>query len=131
MEGVPSCGLQRALSSCEAEYISLSQSLRDTIPIMRLIQELQDREMGGEYTKPVVRCKAFEDNTAALALAMVPKMRPRTKHINLVYHHFRELVRDGTIEVQSVGTEDQIGDMFTKPLAQNPFVKFRRRLMGW
>ena len=34
---------QIALSSCEAEYISLSQSLRDAIPVMRLLQELKDR----------------------------------------------------------------------------------------
>ena len=122
---------QIALSSCEAEYISLSQSIRDTIPIMRLIQELKDRDFGGEYTKPVVRCKAFEDNTGALALAMLPKMRPRSKHINLVYHHFSELVGEGTLTVESVKTEDQIADIFTKPLAQNAFVKFRKQLMGW
>ena len=122
---------QIALNSCEAEYISLSQSLRDTIPVMRLLQELKDRGFGGDYTKPKVYCKAFEDNTGALAIAMVPKMRPRTKHINLVYHHFREEVRNGTIEVVSVDTTNQIADMFTKPLAQNLFVKFRKRLIGW
>ena len=122
---------QIALSSCEAEYISLSQSLRDAIPVMRLLQELKDRNFGGEYTKPKVYCKAFEDNTGALALAMVPKIRPRTKHINLVYHHFREEVRNGTIEVVSVDTKNQIADMFTKPLAQNLFTKFRKELMGW
>ena len=122
---------QIALSSCEAEYISLSQSLRDAIPIMRLLQELKDRGFNSEYTKPKVFCKAFEDNTGALAIAMVPKMRPRTKHINLVYHHFRDEVRKGNIEVVSVDTENQVADMFTKPLPQNSFVKFRKRLMGW
>lgn len=122
---------QIALSSCEAEYISLSQSLREAIPLMRLLQELKDRGFAGNYIKPKVKCKAFEDNTGALALATTHKMRPRTKHINLVYHHFREAVRDGIIEVISVGTKDQIGDMFTKPLPQNDFVKFRKLLMGW
>jgi hypothetical protein len=122
---------QIALSSCEAEYISLSQSLRDAIPIMRMLQELKDRGFNDEYLKPEVRCKAFEDNTGALTLATVPKMRPRTKHINLVYHHFREAVRDGLVTIISVGTKDQVGDMFTKPLPQNDFVKFRKLLMGW
>ena len=65
---------QMVLSSCEAEYIALSQSLRDAIPVMRLLQELKDRELGGDYANPVVHCKVFEDNTGALALAMVPKM---------------------------------------------------------
>ena len=122
---------QIALSSCEAEYIALSQSLRDAIPVMRLLQELKDKGFAAEYTKPKVHCKVFEDNTGALALAMVPKMRPRTKHINLVYHHFRQAVREGMIEVVSVGTKDQIADVFTKPLPQNDFVKFRKKLMKW
>ena len=75
-----------ALSSCEVKYISLSQSLRNTISVMRLLQELKKREFGGQCTKPKVYCKAFDNNTRALALAMVPKMRSCTKHINLVYH---------------------------------------------
>jgi hypothetical protein len=78
----------------------------------------------------VVKCKAFEDNTGALALATVPKMRPRTKHINLVYHHFRGAVRDGMIEVVLVGTKDQLADVFTKPLPLHDFVKFRERILG-
>ena len=98
---------------------------------MQLLQELKDRELGGAHAKPVVHCKVFEDNTGAFALAMVPRMRPRTKHINLVYHHSREYERDGMIKVLSVGTKDQIADMFTKPLPQNDFVKFRKKLMGW
>jgi hypothetical protein len=39
-------------------------------------------------TKPTVKCKMFEDNSAALMLANAPAMRPRTKHINVKYHFF-------------------------------------------
>ena len=95
------------------------------------MKELKDRNVLEQYAKPVVYCDAFEDNTGALALAKVPKLRPRTKHINLVYHHFREMVRNGEIDIHSVSTEDQIGDMFTKGLGQNLFCKFRKRLLHW
>ena len=37
-----------------------------------------------------VYCKCFEDNFAALQLATTPKMRPRTKPVNILYHHLRE-----------------------------------------
>ena len=33
-----------------------------------------------------VYCRAFKDNSGALELAHTPKMQPRTKHINQVYH---------------------------------------------
>jgi hypothetical protein len=47
------------------------------------------------------------------------------------YHHFREEVRKGTISINHTRTEDQIADIFTKPLPEVPFVKFREKMMGW
>jgi hypothetical protein len=90
---------QIALSTTEAEYIALSQALRDTIPVMNLTKELHERGIQGDYIIPKVYCKAFEDNMGAIELAKTPKMRPRTKHVNLVYHHFREHVREGLIDI--------------------------------
>ena len=83
---------QVALSTTEAEYISLSQSLREVIPIINLLKELQEKNIHTVSSVPTVFCKAFEDNSGALEIAKTPKMRPRTKHLNLVYHHFREHV---------------------------------------
>jgi hypothetical protein len=78
-----------ALSSTEAEYVCLSESLRDAIPMMQLLKEIQDRGFSVPTSTPVVHCRLFEDNSGALELARVPKMRSRTKHMNLKYHHFR------------------------------------------
>ena len=39
--------------------------------------------------------KVFEDNNGALEMANKPKFRPRTKHIGIKYHHFRDRVRCG------------------------------------
>jgi len=122
---------QVTLSTTEAEYVALSQSLRDTIPIMNLMQELHDKGFTGASLIPTIHCKAFEDNSGALELAKTPKMRPRTKHINLVYHHFRSFVRDSKITIHHVGTLEQTADIFTKPLDQNLFLKHRRLMMGW
>jgi histone deacetylase 1/2 len=118
-----------ALSSTEAEYVSLSEALRDTIPLMDLINEFKDNGFKVYSEVPRVHCKAFEDNSGALELARLPKLRPRTKHINIKYHHFREHVRLGLIKVYPIGTNDQIADIFTKPLAQNLFLKFRKKLL--
>jgi len=120
-----------SLSTTEAEYVALSQCLRDTIPIMQLLQELKDQGFHQTNVTPVVHCKAFEDNTGALELSLVPKMRPRTKHINNVYHHFRQFVRDKLISVTKIGTEDQVADIFTKPLSLDLFVKHRKVLLGY
>jgi hypothetical protein len=120
---------QIALSSTEAEYIALSQSLRDAIPIMQFLEELKTHGFDVFSTEPKVYCKAFEDNSGALELARLPKMRPRTKHINLKYHHFREHVRLGKIFIYPISTHDQLADIFTKPLPQNTFIKLRKKLL--
>ena len=78
-----------------------------------------------------VYCKCFEDNSGALELAKTPKLRPRTKHINIIYHHFRDAVKNGIIEIFAIETKDQIADILTKPLNQNLFTKHRKRLMFW
>jgi hypothetical protein len=121
---------QVALSTTEAEYIAMSQALRDIIPIMGLLQEMRERGFKVLCTEPYVYCKVFEDNSGALELARLPKLRPRTKHINVCYHHFREHVRKGLIKIFPVDTKNQIADALTKPLAQNDFQRHRHFMCG-
>ena len=108
---------QVVLSITEAEYIAMSMALRDVIPIMELMTKLRERNFKVICTQPQVYCKVFEDNSGALELARLPKLRPRTKHINICYHHFWEHVRLGLIKVLPISTHDQIADALTKPLA--------------
>jgi hypothetical protein len=121
---------QTALSTTEAEYIAMSMSLRDVIPIMELIKEMKEHNISVICTKPYIYCKVFEDNSGALELARLPKLRPRTKHINVCYHHFREHVRKGLIKIFPVGTSKQTANVLTKALAQNNFVRHRVQLCG-
>ena len=71
-----------SLSTTESEYVCLSQALRKVIPIMRLVQEMKRLGYPVGSTKPKIMCKAFQDNSGALALAQLPTMRPRTKYLN-------------------------------------------------
>ena len=118
---------QIALSTTEAEYIALSISLRDTIPIMNLLTELKQRHFCILSTAVMVHCTAFEDNNGALEISNVPKMRPRTKHINLVHHFFRSHVGKD-IFIRPIDTTLQIADIFTKPLPYDLFSRHRKKL---
>jgi len=119
-----------ALSTTEAEYIALSQALRDVLPIMFLIQEIREKGFQVIANMPHVYCKAFEDNSGALELARLPKLRPRTKHINTCFHHFREHVRNGLIKIYPIGTKDQIADVLTKAISQNDLQRHRKAISG-
>ena len=71
------------------ECISLSTALREVIVVMKLLQELKDNKIIKKSYIPKIHCKAFEDNSGALEMARTPKMRPRTKFMNVKHHHFR------------------------------------------
>ena len=120
-----------ALSSTESEYIGLSQGLREAIPIMKILDELKDNNVPIKDSTSRVYCRVFEDNSGALEMAKVHKYRPRTKHINVKYHHFRDYVSNGKIKLYPISTTIQPADVFTKPLPKELITRHRLRLMGW
>jgi len=120
-----------ALSTTEAEYFALSHSLREVIPMIQLLDELKGTGFETYSEEPIVHCKCFEDNSRALEISRLPKIRPRTKHINVIFHHFRSFVCEGKVKILPIESADQIGDAHTKPLAKAPYVKFRKLMMGW
>ena len=122
---------QVALSTTEAEYMAMSMALRSTVHIMQMLKELRKYEYHIYSTTPRVYCKCFEDNSGALEMARVPKLRPRTKHINTQYHWFRSFIRSGQIIVMAVKSSLQVADIFTKPLPVRQFVRHRKPLMNW
>jgi hypothetical protein len=120
-----------ALSSTEAEYNALSESLRHVRFLMQVVDEA--KEVGWETFAgaPTVHCKVFEDNSGALEMSRLPKMRPRTKHLCVRLHHFREHVRLGKISIQHVASEKQLADIATKPQPTDLFVAQRESILQW
>ena len=67
-----------------------------------------------------------------MGLAESPKLTPRTKHIGVKYHWFRDQVgKDKGIELARIASVDQKPDIFTKGLTEETFRKIRKLLMGW
>ena len=73
----------------------------------------------------------FEDNKGCVELVKTPKMRPRTCHIAINYHHFHKHIHKGLIKVEWIDTKNQLADIFTKPLAGELFKDLRKKLLGW
>jgi hypothetical protein len=90
------------------------------------------KEIGFEVqVQPTVHCKLFEDNSGALKQALVAKYRPRTRHINAAWHHFRSYVVDKLISIHPVDTKSHLGGVFTKQVSLDDFVRFRKIIFGW
>ena len=70
-----------ALSTTEAEYIALSQAMREFIPLRRLLHEVILNMNLSPAPHSTIKSQVFEDNNGAIATAISARMSLRTKHI--------------------------------------------------
>jgi hypothetical protein len=68
------------------------------------------------------------DNESAMKLTNNLVQHSRTKHIDVLHHFIRDHQQKGDICIESVGTDDQLTDIFTKPLDEKRFWKLRKKL---
>ena len=97
---------------------------------IELVKEMKVKGYNVGCTTPTVKCTLFQDNSGALTLAKSPAMRPRTKHINVKYHHFRMAVANEEIKLKVVKSEKQPADLLTKQSEYKLFVAHRESIMG-
>jgi hypothetical protein len=68
------------------------------------------------------------DNESAIRMADNPVEHSRTKHIDIRHHFLRDHQQKGDIEVYHINTENQLADIFTKPLDEKTFCRLRSEL---
>ena len=108
------------LSSCEAEYVAATSCVCHAIWLRNLLKELSMTQ-----EDPTQICV---DNKSAIALAKNPVFHDRSKHIDICYHYIRECITRKDVQVEYVKSQDQIADIFTKPLKFEDFVRLRNLL---
>ncbi|XP_074283797.1 uncharacterized protein LOC141608335 [Silene latifolia] len=108
-----------ALSTAESEYVAAAQCCAQ---ILWVRQQLRDYGM-------IINCVPILcDNTSAINISKNPVQHSKTKHIDIRHHFLRDNVEKGNISLKFCKTEDQLSDIFTKPLAREQFEKIRLEL---
>ena len=111
-----------ALSTCEAEYMSLVAAIQEGKYLTSFLNEIINLNQ-----------KMFtlhSDNQSAIALAKNPVQHQRTKHIDVKYHFVRDEISDGKLKLLYVPSENNLADLFTKPFAKPKNCKFKSMIMG-
>ena len=73
----------------------------------------------------------YEDNASCIVLAESDHHKPRTKHISIKWHHFRDQIANGSIVICKIGTSDNLADILMKPLVRAKHEHLRKPIMGW
>ena len=81
-----------------------------------------------DYGVKLEKVPLYCDNTSAINLTKNPIQHSKTKHIKIRHHFIRDHIQKGDIEIMFVKTENQLADLFTKPLARDRFNKPRTEL---
>ena len=68
------------------------------------------------------------DNLSAIHISQNPVQHSRTKHIDIRHHFLRELVEAQTLHMDHVTTNNQLADIFTKPLDSDRFLSLRKSI---
>jgi hypothetical protein len=100
-----------SLSTSEAEYIALSLAIQEGKWVHRLLCEML-AATGVEAPKLVT----FEDNQSCIKMTKNPVNHGRAKHIDIKYHHIRDEVKSGEVEVEYCSTSTMLADLLTKGL---------------
>ena len=108
-----------ALSTAEAEYVAASACCAQ---ILWIKQQLHD--FGIEQYHIPLYC----DNTSAINISKNPINHSRTKHRDIKHHFIRDHVQNGNIALDFVDTENQLADIFTKPLSEEKMHSILLRL---
>ena len=107
------------LSTVESEYIAAGSCCAQ---LLWMKQTLKDY---GIHLKQV---PLYCDNESAIKIANNPVQHSKTKHIEIRHHFLRDHVMKEDIDIIHVNTEEQLADIFTKPLDEKRFCKLRCEL---
>ena len=109
------------LSSTEAEYVRHTNTAKEILWIRNFWAEIN-----GKLIFNLILLKA--NNQGTIQLSNNNKFHTCMKHIDVRYHFIHEALENKLLEIKYVPTDENIADIFTKPLSRPLFKKFRKML---
>ena len=96
------------LSTTRAEFVVATTCACQAIWLRKILEELHFKQ---PEPTPV-----YCDNISIVKLSKNLVLYGRSKHIDVKYHFLRDLTKDGAIDIIYCKSEDQVVDLFSKPL---------------
>ena len=86
------------------------------------------RVLGDVLDVKISTPKLRMDSQSAIELSKNPVFHERSKHIDVKFHFIRESVGNGDIDLKFMGTQKQLADILTRPLAKEWFQELRGKI---
>ncbi|GMF18573.1 unnamed protein product [Phytophthora fragariaefolia] len=105
--------------TCSAEFVAAAESSTMMMWTLNLFEELGLRRS---------KTTLYDDNQAAIAVIKANTGHFKVKGVDLKYHKVRDYFERGEFDLEYCPSEDNVADIFTKPLGPTQFKKLRQRL---
>ena len=110
-----------SLSTCEAELYAMVDGSTEMEMLRKLNFELQSRRLFENHIC-LDKWNLWSDNQAAIKAVREPGSKIKvTKHIDVRHRWINDQVGKEVLDVCYVRTDNNVADMFTKPLPYNQF----------
>lgn len=106
------------LSTCEAEFVALSEACRAASWIRRILADLKQ-----DQNQPTI---VYEDNQSCLELIeKEQRLSERSKHIDTRFYFVKDYIDKGLVDCIYCPTNEMLADALTKALNATKFISFR------
>ena len=107
-------------STVEAEYIATASVVNQALWLRKMLKDL-----GQEQVEPTnIMC----DNIFAISTLKNLVFHGRTKHIKIKYHFIREVQQSNEVLLVHCSSENQLANIFTKPLPMERFETLKQKI---
>lgn len=102
-----------ALSSAEAELVSLCSCIQEYMWMKKLLSEIEMK---------IESCVIYEDNQACISIVENPKKMKRVKHMDIKWKYVSEKIKNKEVKLEFIDSQNQVADVLTKGLNKMLFV---------
>ena len=79
-----------------------------------------------DYNNFESRIPIYYDNKATISLSKKINLHSRAKHIEIKHHFLRVHIHNGIVDLHFLPTENQLVDIFTKPLLEERMILLKK-----
>jgi hypothetical protein len=109
------------LSTVEAEFISLTQAMKEALWFTNLINKI--------FQPLKAPIKIYCDNQSAITIMYGNQQRTRTKHFDIRLYFIWDIIESEKTSIEYLSTDKMIADLLTKPLPA-PRTKLLAKKLG-
>ncbi|RVW60174.1 Copia protein [Vitis vinifera] len=109
-----------AQSTAKSKYIVVASAINQALWLRKILKDFGQEQV--EATN--IMC----DNISAVSILKNPVFHGRTKHIKIKYHFIREVQQSNEVLLVHCSSENQLTDIFTKPLPMERFEALKQKI---